>query len=134
MKSDEEIIKALEICENRNIGCEGCPYIDDDSCFINIYLDALNLIKKQQAEIERINAENMLTISERNAFRTSFYAMSKQLKHAKSEAVIEFVEELKKKASTTSIYDSANGCERIISYQFAPETIDNIVKEMGGEK
>ena len=38
-----------------------------------------------QAKIEKLNAENMLTISERNAFRTSFYDVLKQLKIAKSE-------------------------------------------------
>lgn len=47
-------------------------------------------VERQLSEIDRLTAENMLTMSEKNAFRTSFYEVSKQLKTAKSEAVKEF--------------------------------------------
>ena len=67
--TDNEIIKALEYCKD---------------CSANLNVEIIDLINRQQAEIEKLNAENMLIISERNAFRTSFYDVLKQLKTAKS--------------------------------------------------
>lgn len=75
-----------------------------------------------------MNAENMLTISERNAFRTSFYEVSKQLKTAKSEAVKEFAERVKEFMH--------NKFKALDEYEFEYITerdIDNIVKEMVGD-
>ena len=58
--TDEQIIKALECCTNEHLGCEdGCPYADvgcyDEDGFHTIPMkDALDLIKRQKAEIERL--------------------------------------------------------------------------------
>lgn len=51
--------------------------------------------EEAQAEIKGLNAKNMLTMSERNAFRTSFYEVSKQQKTTKSEAVKECLAKVK---------------------------------------
>lgn len=55
--TDNEIIKALEHC-GIETSCEGCPYFDefhmaDSTCLDDIAKDAFDLIKRQQAEIER---------------------------------------------------------------------------------
>ena len=63
----------------------------------------------------------MLTMSERNAFRASFYEISKQLKTAKSKAVKEFAERLKEKKREL---------DRFILYD---EDIDSLIKEMVGD-
>ena len=92
------------------------------------FQDLQERYEEAQAEIERLNAENMLTISERNAFRTSFYDVLKQLKIAKSEAVKEFTKRLKEFMH--------NKFKDLDEYEFEYITerdIDNLVKEMVGD-
>ena len=51
--TDNEIIKALEICQNENGMCSDCPYSDDyTNCNTRIAKDVLDLINRQKAEIE----------------------------------------------------------------------------------
>lgn len=123
--TDNEIIKALECCTIKT-DCKGC-YFDtheaEDICAREVVKNAFDLITRQQAEIERLNAENMLTMSERNAFRTSFYEVSKQLKTAKSESVKEFAERLKDNLQWDSEYDN--------KFVFEND-IDVLVKEVVG--
>ena len=52
--TDNEIIKALEICENYKETCEYCPYDNIRHCADEIRKDALDLIQRQQAEIDRL--------------------------------------------------------------------------------
>ena len=92
------------------------------------FQDLQERYEEAQAEIKRLNAENMLTISERNAFRTSFYDVLKQLKIAKSEAVKEFTKRLKEFMH--------NKFKDLDEYEFEYITerdIDNIVKELVGK-
>ena len=84
-KAEEEITRQQS--ENKRLGKE----VD----LVSIqFQDLQERYEEAQAEIEKLNAENTLTISERNAFRTSFYDVLKQLKTAKSESVKEFAERL----------------------------------------
>ena len=54
--TDDEIIKALECCSsNNNANCKECPY-DDKGC--EFEQDALALINRQKAEIERLQKYN----------------------------------------------------------------------------
>ena len=56
----EQVIKALECC-TKKYGCRDCPLANDDLCRITINKEALNLIKRQQAEIEAlINGQETL--------------------------------------------------------------------------
>ena len=54
----EKVAQALEICASREPGeytCNKCPYetrVDGDGCEVNLMLDALAMLKKQQVEIE----------------------------------------------------------------------------------
>lgn len=57
--TDNEIIKALECCCKNN-NCEGCPldYLTFSSqCASELAIKSLDLINRQRAEIERLNAK-----------------------------------------------------------------------------
>ena len=56
--TDNEIIKALEICLS-DLDCPKCPYVDyegDELCSVKMLKDALHLINRQNAEIERLES------------------------------------------------------------------------------
>ena len=56
--TDNEIIKALECCSIPTLmsrKCEGCPMrVEKALCFSRLAHDAICIIKRQQAEIERV--------------------------------------------------------------------------------
>ena len=56
--TDNEIIKALECCMSDNPPCTTCKYDGDtitvDECMGELMKDALDLINRQRAEIERL--------------------------------------------------------------------------------
>ena len=59
--TDNEIIKALECC-SRHGDCEGCPW-ENDECITAegtsiLMHEALDLINRQKAEIERLQSDN----------------------------------------------------------------------------
>lgn len=55
--TDNEIIKGLEHCNNVDVeGCRDCPY-RDENCINRIMADALDLIKRQRAELESAKRE-----------------------------------------------------------------------------
>ena len=136
--NDEEIIKALECCiEDED--CSHCPSIKEmPYCSNDIMVGAINLIKRQQVEIERLNSDNdekfnqwnMLTEKTKQHY-ADLYNEAKDI--LKAEAVKEFAERLKNKIKTecnpygkpTFDYDTSIA---IVRY------IDNLVKEMVGEK
>ena len=64
--TDDQIIKALECCCFSG-DCDQCPYEDmGESCKFESTKDALDLIKKQKAEIDKLkenNKEIMKTIA-----------------------------------------------------------------------
>ena len=51
--TDEQIVKALECCTRGKI-CRECPLKTEDRCMSIIRGDALDLINRQKAEIERL--------------------------------------------------------------------------------
>jgi FtsZ-binding cell division protein ZapB len=113
--TDEQIIKALECCV---IGYEcpkDCPYMGKGLCVDKIRKDALDLINRQKAEIERLEeTKNRLSYNLQAV-------LDERADH--SEAVKEFAERLKEKerpafplAMVIDVYE-----------------IDNLVKEMVGE-
>lgn len=53
--TDNEIIKALECCTVKN-SCAGCPLRKETICTETRKFLAFDLIKRQQAEIERLKA------------------------------------------------------------------------------
>lgn len=110
--TDNEIIKALECCKELS-DCDGCQYgylrTKNGLCIDTMHNDALSLINRQKAEIERLKE----TID-------SFADIGKLYSEIKAEAVKEFAKRLKPML----------GFGKYMSY----EEIDNLVAEMVGEE
>ena len=102
--TDEQIIKALE-------------------CRCNLIKDALDLINRQQAEIERLKGwENLLKAEKHSLIKT--------------EAIKEFAERLKSLVNQhhymlANIHNSRDFGMFTVGFE---QAIDNIVKEMVGDK
>lgn len=53
--TDNEIIKALECCKHKTYShCKECVFFGSPSCNLHLATKALDLINRQQAEIERL--------------------------------------------------------------------------------
>lgn len=125
--TDEQIIKALECCKDRE--CQtGCPRLHnnlpiEDDCRCNLIKDALDLINRQQAEIERLKGwENLLKAEKHSLIKT--------------EAIKEFAERLKSLVNQhhymlANIHNSRDFGMFTVGFE---QAIDNIVKEMVGDK
>ena len=112
--TDEQIIKALECCATDDGNdCFQCPYGNivyksgNGGCVNRCRKDALALINRQKAEIERLKGE-VVTNNIMKATRIK--------KEAKSEAIKEFAERLKERNKPW--------------LHVHLEDIDNLVKEM----
>ena len=106
--TDEEVIRVLECCSN--LYCvDYCPFKRIDHCESKMSIAALDLIKRQKAEIEELkekNFENEKPLNDRvveavnavsEAHRKYERALEGQIKTietAKAEAIKEFVERL----------------------------------------
>lgn len=110
--TDNEIIKALEKwCDNN---CKKvCPHLKMcDKCVVTYIKSALDLIKRKQAEIERLQSMNQAKLDIIHDIRA-------ELETAKSEAIKEFAERLKSECFIDRGF-------AVMDY----ETIDTLVKEM----
>lgn len=106
--TDEEIIKVLECCAY-NDGCKGCKY--SKQCDGASYLiDALDLINRQNAEIERLKGSTVVN---------NIMESQRIKREAKAESYKEFAKLLIDKASKGLIHVS---------------DLPNFVKEMVGEE
>ena len=132
--TDNEIIKALELCRNENGICSDCPYSDDyTNCNTRIAKDVLDLINRQKAEVEKLQEyykmyyDRMREIKElQDEVEHSSYKISlfdETIKTAKSEAIKEFAERLKGHAEPQYPW----------LYTVDVDFIDNLVKEMVGD-
>ena len=122
--TDNEIIKALECCTANN-RCDTCPRLGMNCCMNLLIRNALDLINRQKAEIERLEKERASTAE---------YCLRKELKTelktAQSEIIKEFAERLKETITNAinTYYNSNSG-----GYYLAEdviEDIDDLVKEM----
>ena len=126
---DNEIIKALECCsigetytDCEKNGCPlylgitmGCKYIDKEN---QLYSDALDLINRQKAEIEKLKGSTIVS---------NIMESQRIKREAKAEAYKEFAERLNEEAQIADCFDSYN---MVVGTHF----IDNLLKEMVGEK
>lgn len=122
--NDKDIIKALECCGNViTSGCKGCPYHikHNASCVRELMLDALDLIKRQQAEIEKLTIQ-------KNAFGAGMKVEARKNDDVRVEAIREFAERLKYKFRTWQ--DNSGNWILYIKM----DCIDNLVKEMLGKE
>jgi sugar-specific transcriptional regulator TrmB len=146
--TDKEIIRALECHDdlsfNRN-ACKRCPILNHIDCGSKLAGNALDLINRQQAEIADEKAKKVICadvirhqkeeierlISNIEAMAQSMPTMAKA---DRAEAVKEFAERLKKEISK-EIYTYWNdiGGGYYLAEDVLPD-IDNLVKEMVGDK
>lgn len=103
--TDREIITALKVCHKDDVypKCDRCPYIKVSRCMNILGEDALGLIYRQQAELEK----------------------------AKSEAVREFAEKLKECAFEFPTTITFGFGTEWVKEAVSVIEIDNLVKEMG---
>lgn len=143
MMNDNDIIKALNHCcgnDKHDDKCteEKCYQVvlpemrDGDLRWCRQWLikDALDLIKRQQAEIERLKEENkhhIKTVAENE--RRALDVTLEEIEKARAEAIKEFAKEFR------SHYDDYEDYENIYAHHIRDD-IDFLVEEMiekGGE-
>lgn len=74
--TDEQIIKALEWHSNNETHCSACPYEEHSIthyCIDMVIEDALDLINRQKAEIERLTKEQDRTVKDLTEFARTAY-------------------------------------------------------------
>lgn len=140
--TDDEIIKALECCDFTDIkACEECPLYNTFDCSFVIIDKTLDLVNRQNAEIERLKQENKeycednrIIAYQRNQRDKEIRALHNQLnglnfmdKQIKSESVKKFAEKLKDSADKTRIKNMET--EKVVFYMDEFK-LDNLVKEM----
>ena len=113
--TDKEIIKAFEYCV-KNEECSLCPLFRKCPTSFELQKQALDLINRQQAEIERLQTEN-----------NQFADIGKLYSEIKTEAIKEFAERLKENLIEES-YDDVQFFKVV-----GESDIDNLVKEMVGD-
>jgi hypothetical protein len=137
--TDAEIIKVVKLCCEYNPQCAICPlneYDTCDQCMGILLKGCLDLINRQQAEIEELthklecllcHATGSKLSKSTYSLRTMELAVNDEVQEccneAKAEAIKEFAERLKERTRTTLEY-----CEVVLE-----SDIDNLVKEMVGD-
>lgn len=141
--TDSEIIKALECCGNNT--CRECVYNTSDdrfdlTCTTNMAKDALDIINRQQTEIDILIRKKETLRDEIAEQQAEIERLTNKLEYLngkylipqqkiKAEAIKGFAERLKEKAYTTS--------QNIVGkcwYELDSELIDNLLEEMEGEE
>lgn len=139
----EQIKKALKCCEGCSLteDCNECPYVECSTitgCVNEMIADTLDLINRQEAEIERLGKlADVMKISELETLAERLgddvdrklkyiYELEEKLQTAKSEAIKEFVERI------NEILCLQIGPSRRLFWKIKAD-IDNLVKEMAGE-
>ena len=119
--TDAEIIKALEFCGKCECNDEKtqqeCALINMSFCRNYLRKQAIDLINRQMAEIERLNG----LLAE---WKTEAYKLSDSIEEIKAESIKEFAERLKKAKQY-----SLERHENIVPVA----VVDWIVKEMVGD-
>ncbi len=137
--TDKEIIKALECCVAPN--CGDCPIFNNNEirrvpgkCVQTLEKNSLDLINRQQAQIEKLKEEN--TILSQNAdtafqdgLNESQDLYAEQIKgKVKAEAVKEVLEKLEKRIFPYGMVNDGNYGINALSIKM---TIEKVKKEMG---
>lgn len=130
--TDEQIIKALEYCSTdvRENTCPKCAFYKKHRCSTLMLNAVSDLINRRNAEIERLTAK-LLVKDNINDYNTAQLRIAREeLRTAKSEAIKEFAERLKRTSIGLEIGDDKKLKMTVVS----TVAIDNLVKEMTEEK
>jgi Tfp pilus assembly protein PilN len=119
--TDNEIIKCAENCVSNFPPCSTCPYdgenLTSSECMNELMAALLEVVKRQQAEIEELKADKIIAERKEKDARALFEENVK----SNSEAIKEFAEQIK----MVFYYEF----EELIPSIMA-DKIDNLVKEM----
>ena len=128
--TDEQIIKAYERCFTLGFDestCYECPfYTATAKCTEDLRDSVLALINRQKSDIEGLTAK-ILVKDNINDYNTAQLRIAREeLRTAKTEAIKEFAERLKRTSIGLEIGDDKKFKMTIVS----TVAIDNLVKEM----
>ena len=140
--TDDEIVKALECCKTKACDeycSEECPMRNDDrtrfvlDCKLLLADEIVKLIKRQKAEIERLNKilhTDFYIAGSRAIGKTEYLrnAVTIRVDAIKEAAIKQFAERLKGKQKQINITYHLDYDVVFVS------DIDNLVKEMVGDK
>ena len=137
--TDEDIVEGLERCISTTTdkACAGCPFNKQNLCNKDQWAlekYALDLIKRQQVESEKLqkNQDDIDNFARdickerllKGKAIANFDDLQEYIRKEKSKAIEEFAEKLKEKYCDIVLYG------KIVTVN----TIDNLLKEMVGEK
>ena len=121
--TDNEVINKLKRAADEITNTVGVSHI---RILADDFFETLNLINRQQAEIERLQKAGEEAVSCFTRMESLYKIKCKELEIAKAEAVKEFAERLKQRTHLRADYEK-------ITNQFMEvfhRVIDNLVKEM----
>lgn len=75
--SDSHIATALECCA-KPIQCGRCAYVCRDNCRHDLITDALDLVQRQQAEIDKLNIELQAMRGAANSYKAEVERLKNQ--------------------------------------------------------
>lgn len=128
--TDNEIIKAMQCVIGNGVSCSECEYqkaLPFPSCRRMCAKNALDLINRQAAEIERLRNRNKFLEIEYKNQGNLFWA---RVQTSNLEAIKEFAERLKRTSIGLEIGDDKKFKMTVVS----TVAIDNLVKEMTEER
>ena len=144
--TDNEIIKALEICNSdADAGwCDICPYEGTvgSGCSYNLICDTIAIITRQKARIERLEKQlygervYLKQLLPKN-FDFEHCTVLEAVVNARTEAIKEFVDRLRNKLQEfddTPSYDRGYDVGYDNCLTAVEDVIDDIVAEMVGER
>lgn len=120
--TDKEIMLGIKYCHDKEAGCDYCPYAIylAKDCDTNLMNDALDLINRQQAEIEKLKSDVFGM-----DFATAMYkAISES---ARAKAVKEFAKRLK------ATFPPREDERCTLDDCYTLDCIDRIAEEMGAD-
>ena len=136
--TDEEIVKSLDVCnKGALVGiCGKCSFFSDHRCLYKLRVEALGLINRQKAEIEKLKSENEILIRNAdNAFQEGLNECRDLFEpEIKSEAYKEFAERIKMSIKANVVETLCNDVKGVYNAEYVLDDIDNLLKEMVGEK
>ena len=126
--TDKQIIKALEYCSTdvRENTCPKCAFYKKHRCSTLMLNAVSDLINRRNAEIERLTAK-LLAKDNINDYNTAQLRIAREeLRTAKSNAIKEFAERVKRTSIGLEIGDDKKLKMTVVS----TVAIDNLIKEM----
>ena len=138
---DTEIVKAFKVCNDLEDGfCKDCPHEGVERCIRYTNQKVLDLINRQKAEIERLQAYHDEMEEAIYSFREDHAKVKFFKKEIQAKAVKEFWGKLKVQGKEKVDYDTPEGCDSyfangtLCGYVAMKEVGDNLLKEMVGDE